>query len=278
MRIFYGTSAKKIDVTQICLDRMKEGVITIPARDSMRAKLFSDPLPGVPKFIFVEGLQTVHGPRVVDKLATIHNTLTLKYGRFAQELSEQKMTIRYLTGNEKVLEIGGNIGRNSLVIASILNNSANLVTLESDPNIALKLIENRDANHLAFHVEPSALSARRLIQRRWDTMPSDVLLKGYAWVNTITWPALNAKYNIHFDTLVLDCEGAFYYILMDSPEILTNINLIIMENDYTDLSHKTHVDDVLLAYGFYRDYVEAGGWGVCQDRFFEVWKKNAPTP
>ena len=30
-----------------------------------------------------------------------------------------------------------------------------------------------------------------------------------------------------FDTLILDCEGAFYNILKDMPEILDNINLII---------------------------------------------------
>jgi hypothetical protein len=35
-----------------------------------------------------------------------------------------------------------------------------------------------------------------------------------------------------FDTLVLDCEGAFYYILQDTPEILEGIKLLIMENDY----------------------------------------------
>ena len=56
---------------------------------------------------------------------------------------------------------------------------------------------------------------------------------------------IKTKYNIEFDTLVLDCEGAFYYILMDMPEILDNINLIIMENDYQDYNHKLFIDDVL---------------------------------
>ena len=39
---------------------------------------------------------------------------------------------------------------------------------------------------------------------------SDELLPGYKPVNTITLEELNNKYNIEFDTLVLDCEGAFY--------------------------------------------------------------------
>jgi len=71
----------------------------------------------------------------------------------------------------------------------------------------------------------------------------------------------------------LDCEGAFYYILMDIPEILNNIHLIIMENDYWDITHKQYVDNVLTKNGFYRNYVKSGGWGPCQSNFFEVWKK-----
>jgi len=30
---------------------------------------------------------------------------------------------------------------------------------------------------------------------------------GYKWVNTITLDEVKKKYNIDFDTLVLDCEG-----------------------------------------------------------------------
>ena len=183
------------------------------------------------------------------------------------------MVINYLTGNEKVLEIGGNIGRNSLIIASILNDSKNLVTLECDKNIVKQLNENRIINRLNFRIENSALSKRKLIQCGWDTIPSDTLIDGYTWVNTITFNGLKSKYNMEFDTLVLDCEGAFYYILMDMPEILDNIKLIIMENDYHELDKKKYVDEILVKNQFYRDYVEAGGWGVCHNNFFEVWKK-----
>ena len=186
---------------------------------------------------------------------------------------EQKLSVRYLTGNEKVLEIGGNIGRNSLVIASIVDNN-NFVSLECDENIAEQLKENRDINGYTFHIEKSALSKRKLIQKGWETKPSDDLEPDYKWINTINLDELNSKYNIIFDTLVLDCEGAFYYILVDMSEILNNIQLIIMENDYYDISHKLYVDSVLEKYNFYNDYKEAGGWGCCYNNFFEVWKKS----
>ena len=141
--------------------------------------------------------------------------------------------------------------------------------------LAHRLSENRDFNNMKFHIERSALSKRKLIQKDWITKPSKTLEPGFEWVNTITLEELKTKYNIKFDTLVLDCEGAFYYILMDMPEILDNINLIIMENDYNVLEQKKYIDNILTKKNFYVDYTESGGWGPCQNNFFEVWKKTA---
>jgi FkbM family methyltransferase len=222
---------------------------------------------------------------ITNKLATIHSKLNINYGTFKEEFPEQKMVTNYLKGNEKVLEIGSNIGRNSLIISSILgDNNSNLVTLESHPYIANQLRENRDLNNFIFHIENNALSKRKLIQRGWATMVSDTLEEGYDWVNTITLDEIKSKYNIQFDTLVLDCEGAFYYILMDMPEILDNIKLIIMENDYRENYKKQYIDEILIKNNFYVDYVESGvrhveigGWSgpcPCYDNFFEVWKRD----
>jgi len=62
---------------------------------------------------------------------------------------------------------------------------------------------------------------------------------------------------------------------MDMPEILNNINLIIMENDYHDILKKNYIDEILMKNNFFRDYLEGGGWGPCENNFFEVWKKKA---
>lgn len=294
MKIYYGADNHYIDVTDICLRNISNNdTATIPCGDHSRAAQYTDPIFGTKKRIFIENngtiteyddsytirintltseISTICENDIHTKISSIHSTLKINHGSFHDELPEQKMAVRYLTGKEKVLEIGGNIGRNSLVIASIVG-SNNLVTLECDANIVKQLMENRDLNRFTFHIEPSALSNRTLIQKGWDTMPSDVLQEGYTWVNTITLDQLKAKYSIEFDTLVLDCEGAFYYILMDMPAILQNIKLIIMENDYIEISHKNYVDQVLKDNNFHRDYVEQGGWGPCTNNFFEVWKK-----
>jgi FkbM family methyltransferase len=295
MEIFYGIENHYVNVTSICLSKLNHNdIITIPTSDNVRARYFSDHLPGIHKMVRIihndqcvtydeyciikinllnNIITTITNSDIDNKVKILQSKLHMKYGTFMEELPEQKMATRYLTGKEKVLEIGGNIGRNSLIIASLLENAANLVTLECDENIANQLTENRDLNHHQFHIERSALSNRKLIQSGWTTKPSEVLEVGYSWVNTISLDELKAKYSINFDTLVLDCEGAFYYILMDMPEILNNINLIIMENDYTDISHKQYIDTILHQNGFHVDYREAGGWGPCYDCFFEVWKK-----
>jgi FkbM family methyltransferase len=296
MKILYGITDSNIDVTDICFSKLlNNNTIRIPQGDCTRAAIFTDPLYGVYKSIFISNdtnnfveydgsveiiINTIDNTVTmsnIDMVASmIHSKLQIKYGSFRDELSEQKMVIRYLTGNENVLEIGGNIGRNSLIIGHILREQQNnnFVTLESDPDIGNQLIENRDLNNFTFHVEKSALSKRKLIQRGWDTIESNVLLDGYKNVNVVSLEELYSKYNIQFDTLVLDCEGAFYYILMDMPEILNNVNLIIMENDYYDISKKNYIDEILKNNNFYVDYFEAGGWGPCYNNFFEVWKKK----
>jgi FkbM family methyltransferase len=222
-----------------------------------------------------------HKTKEKEELQQIISKLQIKHGKFDREIPEMLMSINYLKGDEKILEIGGNIGRNSLVMSSILNDDSNLVVMESDENIAKQLIENKYLNNMKFHVEASALSKRKLIQRNWITKPSEKLEKGYHWVNTINLEDLMKKYAIEFDTLVLDCEGAFYYILKDMPELLNNIKLIIMENDYwVDYSHKTYIDNVLKNNNFNRVFVKSGKEvGVLEDNplckcFFEVWKRD----
>ena len=313
MQILYGTKERNIDVTEICYEKLiKNDIIKIPSRDFARAAIFTDPCFGSLKVIMVikedktmllfdstpdvyidtntKEIFTTDIPDYITEIYTdfntelknIHSKLKIGYGSFNDEYPEQTLSVRYLTGNEKILEIGSNIGRNSLVINYILSqkNNNNFVTMECDTNIANILKYNRDLNNFQFHIENAALSKRKLIQKGWDTISSDVLLDGYKNVDTITLEELKQKYNIEFDTLVLDCEGAFYYILMDMPEILDTVNLIIMENDYHDINHKNYVDDVLTKNNFCVEHSEVGCALAKQifpqlyDRFYEVWKRK----
>jgi FkbM family methyltransferase len=312
LKFHYGIPEKNTDITTIVLKQyVVDGHVLIPSDDNVRSRLFGDPLFGTKKVIFVSGLSdtrqqfddtvdicinTETNEIVTDrsvlrkykykvftnkheKLRALHGYLKLDFGSFHEEYPEQCMAIQFLKGDEKVLEIGGNIGRNTLVIASILNNSSNLVSLECSDKSAQQLRHNRDLNGFNFHVEQAALSDVKLMQKGWNTVPYDASLTGYTEVKTITYGELMDKYKIQFDTLVLDCEGAFYTILNQFPDILNTVNMIIVENDYRVKEQKTFVDTTLTGKGFRRTYVEIGSEEAfslrmpCANEFYEVWQR-----
>lgn len=65
-------------------------------------------------------------------------------------------------------------------------------------------------------------------------------------------------------------NGAFYYILKDTPEVLDNIKLIIVENDYFGSTDAMKPYSVLLKNNF-RPIYQQDGAGYTN--FYEVWKK-----
>lgn len=208
------------------------------------------------------------------KLKNIHTSLNFKNGSLDEEYPEQLMSTIFLDNTSKVLEIGGNVGRNSMIIASIVDNS-NYVTIESDKNSANLLKLNMELNNFNFNICTSAISNYNLIQSGWETKISDVVLDGYFPVDTIKYNDFIKLYPIEFNTLVLDCEGAFYYILRDFPEILNSIKLILVENDYINPEHEEYIKNKLIENGFKLVYCKniINECWKNKENFFEVWKK-----
>jgi FkbM family methyltransferase len=208
------------------------------------------------------------------RLQDVHTKLKLDFGMFYENMSMQILILKYINGLEKILEIGGNIGRCSLLLANILNAKSNtdFVSLESNPDYVKKLIHNRNQNDLSFHIENSALSKNNLIQLEDKTSVSDVLIDGFFKVNTISWTDINEIYKIEFDTLVIDCNEEFYDILLEFPEMLKNVKLIIMKNEYYDVFKKIEIEKKLVENNFYLEYSETGGNCPCYYSYYEVWK------
>lgn len=310
----YGTNDKNIDITDISHQTLiKNNIIRIPKSDTSRAMIFSDPVPGVKKDILVYNgdklfsyndttevyldtlnleiytigeifpthITETYPEIVVNTLILLHKLIPLKHGWFMNEFPEQKLSVKFLTGNEKILEIGSNVGRNTFIMSYILNkkNNNSIVSLETNNDVFKQLVENKNGTNLNCFLENAALSKRNLVQNPflWNTIVSDEVPEGFQKVNTISFEELEKKYDITFDTIVLDCEGAFYYILLDMPEILNNINLVIMENDYDDIEEKKYVDSILKEKGLSVVYSEGDGWGPCADFFYEVWKRDTPS-
>lgn len=308
--ILYGISNNYLDVTPqailVCIKA--NGILELPAEDQERAQIFGDPIPMTLKHlkITVKGETSIYSageivridttdldlsgiippdrndtwwPQLaaatsgVEKLKLIHQNLRFVGGSIRDEYPEQLMAVNFITPEMKVLEIGSNIGRNTLTIASLLADQSNLVTLECDPVSCQVLETNRKLNQYEFRIENAALSYRKLVQQGWNTIPCDEVPPGYKPVTTITFQELEAKHQIQFDTVVADCEGALYWILLDYPEMFQRINCLIVENDYTDINHKRAVDAIVRAAGLKRIYSEPGPWGPSADCFYEVWHR-----
>lgn len=231
-------------------------------------------------------------------LNLILQKLKIKHGSFDEEKIEQTLACKYLNNNDIVLEIGGNMGRNALVISEILNNEMNLVTMEPNNNFYLKLIENKNLNNKNFNIENSALSLNPILyfnnsltfnneyDEKFPLSKNHIKNNenNFNLCNVITFNELEKKYNLKFNVLVVDCEGSFYYILKDMNYILDNIRLLIMENDYENVDHYNYVKQFLLGKNFECiEYISLNGypnncpWNApCKQNFYEVWEIKAP--
>jgi FkbM family methyltransferase len=313
LQILYGVDKIYVDMTSRALlynyffNKNHPNQIILPSSDYERSNIFPDHLEGIVKHICVvlnnkktiyknsekveidiseikekitQRTKTIISEMEPElKLQFIHKNLNFMHGTINDEIPEQIMACSFIESDQTVLELGSNIGRNTLVISCFLKDSNQLVTLETDPKTAEKLKNNRDVNHFQFNIENSALFAesdtRLLLQKEnsWDTLVSDKMLSDHNKVKTITFHELEKKYNKKFDTMVVDCEGSLYYIFQDFPDILNDITTIIMENDYHNLSHKNFVNEFMIRNGFTCIYRKSGGWGPCYPCFYETWKK-----
>jgi FkbM family methyltransferase len=212
---------------------------------------------------------------IIKKLLAIHEGITVRHGKLSLEINEQYMAAMAIAAEDVVLELGGNIGRNSLVISAMLSNDKNLVVFESNPQHAAELLENRELNRRDFHVESAALSKRRLIQNHWNTKTWDggEIPQNWAEVATITWQQVQDKYKLKFNVLVADCEGALVGILKDEPELLRDFNKLVIKNDCTP-EEKVGLRDVFLANGFVCTYSADLLRNPVLKGFWEIWIRS----
>lgn len=196
--------------------------------------------------------------KIKTDLNNIHKKIILIHGSLEEEYPEQLLSVKYIKPTDIVLEIGGNVGRNSCTIGTILNDSKNLLVIESDPENSIKLKENRNNNNLHFLIEDSAISNVDLYQNYWTTKPLNEIndIENWKKINTKSWNEIKNKYNMNFTTLVVDCEGALYYIIKENPNFVEQFNKIIIENDFTDIEHKKFVDKNFKKYNFEKIYSE----------------------
>jgi FkbM family methyltransferase len=199
------------------------------------------------------------------------------------ERVEQSMNMRFLRGTESVLELGACIGRNSLVIASILNkHGGGQVSVEANPDIAKQLKESQLASGLRFNIVDRPLSRQRMIVRKWVSQcigPKAKVPPGWREVPTITLQSLKNSTGVNsFDTLVIDCEGAFHGIMNEFPQVLKDVTKVLIENDSRDAGEAEAIHARLRQHGLvpiWSQRLDRHKIFPKRDVFWQCWVKLA---
>ena len=313
MKIFYGYDDKHyINVTSVIFEKcFHENTLVIPSGERERSDIIGfDPYPNILKHILVvdynKNYYRFHHNQECrlsfDSVIKQLQQYNLKdwwksVGKYISDPNErvktffgnvksrsdfkvvspiQVMIAQFLKEDGKVLEIGGGIGQNSLLIGTILEDSSKYIILEPDRASYDELKQNLGMNQLEnVVVDSNALSYKKLLQTPFGILPlsevpqEEQIMWHEAPSNTVE--QLVEKYNISFNTIISTCNNQLYYILKDNPSVLDNIELLIMENNYKDMDQKQMVDAILYLKGFTRSYHARGGQGPCYDFFYEVW-------
>ena len=242
----------------------------VPSGDSDRAIVAGvDPCPGMLKVIVIrsggdetvvtadqfarispDGAVTVGGvdpaTKAAERLDSTHSSMTQLPSNHRDEYMEQLMSCMHLRGSERVLELGGNIGRNTAVLGQIMKTAGaggSITTLETLKREAAQLESLVQTNGFNVRVVNAALSRTELVQSVWSTFPKGAPgTEGLPSVPTITLEELASDGD--FDTLVVDCEGALEPILDEWPELLETARVIQIENDFR---RKESADKVMAA-------------------------------
>jgi hypothetical protein len=221
----------------------------------------------------------------LNKLIPIHKSLPNFYppNQIIHELPEQIMACLLLNENDSVLEFGGSIGRNSCVINSILKDKTKHVVIEPNPTEYAGLEKNRVLCGLEYKTESAAISKVPLYAKHWATYSEQV--EDSILVNTMTYDDFKLKYDISFNTIIIDNEGNFPQTLRDYPSILDGIRLIIIEHDFKCLEDLQYFCEVMesnkftLTVQYLKNYPHAPGmnwpYGVIGDPVFvSAWTRD----
>lgn len=137
----------------------------------------------------------------------------------SEELPERMAVLKHLNPQAKVLEIGANKGGVSSLIASMLETSANLVSVEPILSTCQGLeILGKDLGK-PFQVFCGVLrgnsSSYVECSGEKDSYAKCVASTSSSKTKNLTIDELETRYGIKFDTIVIDCEGCYVSFLQD---------------------------------------------------------------
>lgn len=159
--------------------------------------------------------------KFVDKIGLIIDHVNL-------ERNEQQDVYIFLPEDSTVLELGARYGTVSCLISKILKDPTKHVAVEPDSEVIPALIKNKHNADAEFNIFNGAISKKPL-KFNVDGYRGDTEESSEGNVSTLTLHELEVKYNLQFDTLVVDCEGCMGQFAKENN--LSQFKMILLEKD-----------------------------------------------
>jgi FkbM family methyltransferase len=148
----------------------------------------------------------------------------------SHEEVERGLVLKYILPNDSILELGGCLGVISCVTNNILHNKKNHVVVEPNKIAQEFLYFNRNKNNCEFQVENSIVSntlKRTEFYVSDDFVSSTIFNKNLnsrkntfmpkkEFIDCISFDQIIKKYNILFNTLIMDIEGHEYDFILEN--------------------------------------------------------------
>lgn len=177
------------------------------------------------------------------------------------ERPEQVLNAKFIHPNAKVLEIGGRYGVASGFINECLeeNNKTNHVVVEPDITVLNALKRNRKVNNSKFEIFNGTVSEQSLTLipngSATRSSPDDASL-----IEFMTYNEIQNKYQIEFDTLIVDCEGFFETFLDAFHADMNKVKYIFLEYDFPTICNYDKIEGILTSMGFFIEYQQYSHW------------------
>jgi FkbM family methyltransferase len=196
-------------------------------------------------------------------------------GRFIFEKYEYEESLyinEYLDRESSVLEIGGCLGYVSCLTNNLLKKPENHLVLEANPDLIPWIEQNRELNDCSFIVLNEVVSKKKVNKffissiihlSSLNNPSSDVRL-----VSGTSIAALQERYNLRFETLIMDIEGGELNFLREHSEELVFFKMIFIEihvfGQMLSEEEGNECENILSSLGFMRE-VKQG--------HFQIWRK-----
>ncbi|WP_298542618.1 FkbM family methyltransferase [uncultured Aquimarina sp.] len=197
-------------------------------------------------------------------------------GRFVfdtYEKEEAEYLSKYLSPDATVIELGGCLGFVSCLTNKILNDKTKHLVLEANPNLIPWIEKNKAENSCFFSVENVVITKEKEIPFYIHDLIVGGSLKrktgNQVSISGATFDSLQKKYDLIFDTLIMDIEGGELELFRNQKEEIAKFKMIFFEvHPFAGIltnEEAQECEDILSQLDFRI---------IKRDGHFQVWEKS----